>query len=63
MIKISVAKTGAATLRIYNILGQEVKTLFSGNVQPGKLRNAPLNAGELSSGGNLNVLWAADKDR
>ena len=56
MIKFSVAKRGNATVRVYNILGQMVTTLFSAEVQPGKLYSVPFNAGELSSGVYFGVL-------
>jgi hypothetical protein len=55
-INFSVAKNGTATLRVYNVLGQHVTTLFSGNVQPGKIYSVPFNAGELSSGVYFGVL-------
>ncbi len=55
-IRFSVAKKGNATVRVYNILGQMVTSLFSGNVQPGKLYTVPFDAGELSSGVYFGVL-------
>ncbi len=55
-INFTVARRGTATLRVYNILGQQVTTLFSGDVTPGKLYSVPFNAGELSSGVYFGVL-------
>lgn len=55
-IKFTVAKRGTAMLRVYNILGQHITTLFSGDVTPGKVYSVPFNAGELSSGVYFGVL-------
>ncbi len=55
-IEFTVAKKGMAVLRVYNILGQTVTTLYSGDVQPGKVYSVPFSAGELSSGVYFSVL-------
>lgn len=55
-IQFTVAKRGVALLRVYNILGQRVTTLFSGDVTPGRIYSVPFNAGELSSGVYFEVL-------
>ncbi len=34
-IQVEMAKTGTASLTIYNVIGQKVKTLFNGNLQKG----------------------------
>jgi hypothetical protein len=49
-IEFSVPLDGRATLKVYNILGQEVATLFSGNAEAGKLIKATFDASRLSSG-------------
>jgi hypothetical protein len=55
-IQFTVANGGGAMLRVYNILGQRVTTLFSGDVMPGRIYSVPFNAGELSSGVYFEVL-------
>jgi len=50
VLRFSVAKLGSVTVKIYNALGQEVKSLFNGNAQPGMVYNVPFNAEGLSSG-------------
>ncbi len=55
-IQFTVAKSGPSVLRIYNILGQQVTTLFSGEATPGKIYSVPFNAGELSSGVYFSML-------
>jgi hypothetical protein len=49
-LQFSLEKDGWATLRIYNLLGQKVATLFEGNGQAGRLYNATFNASGLASG-------------
>lgn len=49
-IQFSVAKEGYASVKVYNIVGQQVATLFSGNARPGNLINVSFNAGNLASG-------------
>ncbi len=55
-ILFSVAKKGETSLRIYNILGQQVETLFSGEAQPGKRYVVEFNGASLSSGVYFSVL-------
>ncbi len=55
-IQFTVAKSGPSELRIYNILGQQVTTLFAGEATPGKIYSVPFNAGELSSGVYFSML-------
>jgi hypothetical protein len=56
VIKFSVARQGIAKLRIMNILGQEVATLFNGPAQPGNVQSVSFNGGSLSSGIYFSVL-------
>ena len=48
--KFTVAKTGRAVLKVYNILGAEVSTLFEGNAEAGKYYTVTFNASKLASG-------------
>ena len=48
-ITYSIAKSGFTTLKVYNVLGQEVKTLFAGYQSAGT-HNVDFNAGNLASG-------------
>jgi hypothetical protein len=50
LIEFVVPMTGHATMTVYNVLGQEVVTLFDGNAEAGKINTARLNASNLSSG-------------
>ncbi len=49
-ISFTVPSTGRATLKILNILGQEVATLFNGEAQAGIVNQVQFNATGLSSG-------------
>lgn len=49
-IKFTVASTGNATLRVYNLIGQEVATLFNGVAEAGQYYNVKLNGSNLTSG-------------
>jgi len=55
-IEFTVAKKGMATLTVYNILGQRVTTLFSGNAQPGTKYSVDFNGGSFASGVYFSVL-------
>ncbi len=46
----SVLTTGRASLRVFNMLGQEVATLYDGEAISGSLLKATFNAGSLPSG-------------
>jgi hypothetical protein len=50
IIKFAVTKTGFATLKVYNTLGQEVAVLFSGIAEGNRIYQATLNAATLPSG-------------
>jgi len=49
-IRFSVPENGFATLKVFNMLGQEVATLFSGMATAGHYIPATFNAGGLASG-------------
>jgi hypothetical protein len=49
-IAFSVPADGMATLKVYNLLGQEVATIFSGMAKAGHFIPAVFNAGGLASG-------------
>jgi hypothetical protein len=49
-IKFSVEQNGSTTLRVYNLLGQEVATLFNGMAEAGKYYSVKLDATSLASG-------------
>jgi hypothetical protein len=55
-IEFSVAKKGQTSLIVYNILGQEVVTLFSADAQPGRMYGVTFNGGEFASGVYFSVL-------
>jgi hypothetical protein len=49
-IRFSVPEDGYASLKVYNMLGQEVATLFNGMAQSGHYIAATFNAGNMASG-------------
>jgi hypothetical protein len=49
-IRFSVPKDGFTSLKVMNILGQEVATLFEGNAKSGNILEVTFNARNLSSG-------------
>jgi hypothetical protein len=49
-IRFTVPKTGKATLRLFNILGQEMMTLFDGLAEAGKLQKVRLDGRNLATG-------------
>lgn len=55
-IQFTVAKQGMATLKIFNLIGQEIATLYSGAAVPGRYYAAEFNAASLSSGVFFSVL-------
>jgi hypothetical protein len=50
VIEFVVPVSGHTTLKVYNVLGQEVATLFSGNAEAGKINSARFDATSLPSG-------------
>lgn len=50
MISFSVEMRGRATLDLYNVLGQKVATLFDTVVEPGRLYEVRVDAGQLATG-------------
>ncbi len=55
-IEFSVEKKGMATVAVYNILGQHVVTLFSGEAQPGLKYSVNFNGASYASGVYFSVL-------
>ncbi len=55
-IEFTVAKKGTASLRVYNILGQEVTVLFSGDAQSGKMYRSVFDGGRFASGVYFSIL-------
>jgi hypothetical protein len=49
-IEFTVPVTGKATLKVYNVVGQEVATLFDGIAEAGIFHQSVFNASQLSSG-------------
>jgi hypothetical protein len=49
-IKFSVAMAGPATVEMFDILGQKVKTLFNENAEPGKYYNLQVDGATMASG-------------
>jgi hypothetical protein len=49
-IKFSVAVAGRATVEMFNVLGQKVKTLFNENAEPGRYYNLQVDGSNLASG-------------
>lgn len=50
VIDFTLQQDGAATLRVFNLLGQEVATLFAGQATAGRLYQVPFDASRLTSG-------------
>jgi hypothetical protein len=50
VIEFVVPMSGHATMTVYNVLGQEVATLFEGNAEAGRINTARFNASNLPSG-------------
>ncbi len=58
-IEFTVVKKGMASVTIYNILGQHVATLYSGEAQPGKKYFVDFNGSSLASGVYFSVLQSS----
>jgi hypothetical protein len=50
LIEFAVPQTGFASLKVYNILGQQVATLFEGTAEAGRIYTSRLDASRLASG-------------
>jgi hypothetical protein len=50
VIEFVVPMSGHATMKVYNVLGQQVATLFDGNAEAGRINSARFNASNLPSG-------------
>jgi len=61
LIEFVVPKSGVATVKVYNVLGQEVASLFDGNAEEGKIYTARFDASELPSGLYFYTLRSAGK--
>ena len=50
VIEFVVPQSGRATLKVYNLLGQEVAALFDGDAEAGKIYTALFDASDVASG-------------
>jgi hypothetical protein len=55
-IRFTVAKSSNVKLHVFNILGQQVATLFSGHAEPGRMYTLQFEISSLSSGVYFSVL-------
>jgi hypothetical protein len=60
-IRFTLAEDGKATLRVFNMLGQEVATLFDGEVQAGRVQQVKFDASGLPTGSYVAKLEAAGR--
>lgn len=60
-ISFSLANPGYTTLKVYNIIGQEVGSLFNGYAEAGKQYNVYFDAQNLTSGPYIYKLQSGDK--
>jgi hypothetical protein len=56
-----VPQNGYASVKVYNLLGQEVATAFAGNAEAGKINSARFDAANLPSGIYYYTLRSAGK--
>ncbi len=61
LIDFAVPISGHASVKVYNVLGQEVATLFEGNAEAGRIYIARFDASRLSSGMYFYALRSAGK--
>jgi hypothetical protein len=61
VIEFAVPMSGHSTMKVYNVLGQEVATLFDGNAEAGRINTARFNASNLPSGLYFYTLSSAGK--
>ncbi|MGB2867716.1 MAG: T9SS type A sorting domain-containing protein [Bacteroidota bacterium] len=55
-VEFVVPENGHASLKVYDIVGREVTTLFEGNAEAGRLYRSTFNASHLASGTYISVL-------
>lgn len=61
VIEFAVPKSGHTTLKVFNLLGQEMSTLFDGNAEAGEIYTTLLEATKLASGIYFYRLHSAGK--
>jgi hypothetical protein len=61
VIEFVVPQSGLATVKVYNVLGQEVATVFQGNAEVEKINTAQFNASNLPSAMYFYTLKSAGK--
>jgi hypothetical protein len=61
VIEFVVPQNGYASIKVYNVLGQEVRSLFEGNAEMGKIITARFDASNLPSGMYFYTLRTAGK--
>jgi hypothetical protein len=61
MIDFTVPQNGQATIKVYDLLGQEVATVFDGDVEAGRINTVRLNASNLPSGLYFYTLMSAGR--
>lgn len=61
LIEFAVPVSGHTTMKVYNVLGQEVATLFEGNAEAGRVNAARFDASNLPSGLYFYTLRSAGK--
>jgi hypothetical protein len=60
-VQFTVARAGVATVKVYNLIGQEVATLFQGMAEPGRRYNVAFDASNLANGIYMYKLAAQDQ--
>jgi hypothetical protein len=60
-LEFTLERDGRATVRIYNMLGQEVATVFDQEAEAGRVYQAQFNAGRLTSGVYVSILESGGK--
>ena len=60
-IEFTVRQNGRATLKVYNLVGQEVAELFNGDVVAGRIYQAQFDASRFASGSYFSVLRSDDQ--
>jgi len=60
-IEFTLQQNGRATVKVFNVLGQEVATLFDDNADAGRIYQAQFNASRFTSGVYVSVLESGGK--